>query len=156
MTSLMTSRIASLMAPVIRYDIASDAALGMYVRNLASPTVTSAAMTRSLIKQGNTNRAVGVTNLNEQSSRSHMLVTLVVLTTNKRTGASQHSAEHSHSPEHSHSAEHSPTKPQMAPLMAANGLTDGSTDGPTDGSADGSRRRGSARGQAQPRRPRGF
>ena len=92
MTSLMTSRIASLMAPVIRYDIASDAALGMYVRNLASPTVTSAAMTRSLIKQGNTNRAVGVTNLNEQSSRSHMLVTLVVLTTNKRTGASQHRA----------------------------------------------------------------
>ena len=90
MTSLMTSRIASLMAPVIRYDIASDAALGMYVRNLASPTVTSAAMTRSLIKQGNTNRAVGVTNLNEQSSRSHMLVSLVVLTTNKRTGASQH------------------------------------------------------------------
>ena len=150
MTSLMTSRIASLMAPVIRYDIASDAALGMYVRNLASPTVTSAAMTRSLIKQGNTNRAVGVTNLNEQSSRSHMLVTLVVLTTNKRTGASQHSAEHSHS------AEHPPTKPQMAPLMAANGLTDGSTDGPTDGSADGSWRRGSARGQAQPRRPRGF
>ena len=115
LTSLMRSRIAFLMGPVIRYDIASDAALGMYVRNLASPTVTSAAMTRSLIKQGNTNRAVGVTNLNEQSSRSHMLVTLVVLTTNKRTGASRHSAEHSHSLKHSHSAEHSPTKPNRWP-----------------------------------------
>ena len=38
------------------------------------------------MKLGNVNRAVGVTNLNEQSSRSHMLVTLVVLSTNKRTG----------------------------------------------------------------------
>ena len=36
---------------------------------------------------GNANRAVGVTNLNEQSSRSHMLVTLIVLTTNVHTGA---------------------------------------------------------------------
>lgn len=35
---------------------------------------------------GNVNRAVGATNLNEHSSRSHMLVTLVVLTTNVHSG----------------------------------------------------------------------
>jgi len=73
--------------PPKKYDITNDGALGMYVRNLASLTVESAARCRELISTGNVNRAVGVTNLNEQSSRSHMLVTLVVLTTNTRTGA---------------------------------------------------------------------
>jgi len=72
--------------PAKRYDITNDAALGMYVRNLASKSVDSKEATRALVQQGNANRAVGVTNLNDQSSRSHMLVTLVVLTTNRKTG----------------------------------------------------------------------
>ena len=70
-----------------RYEILHDASLGMYVRNLTSKPVASASEARTLVKQGNLNRAVGVTNLNEQSSRSHMLVTLIVLTTNLHTGA---------------------------------------------------------------------
>ena len=70
-----------------RYDIQHDAALGMYVRNLVSKPVTTGSGAAALIKLGNTNRAVGVTNLNEQSSRSHMIVSLIVLTTNTHTGA---------------------------------------------------------------------
>merc|ERR1719487_1565277 len=51
-----------------------------------SPLPHSFEQMRTLIKQGNTNRATGATNLNEQSSRSHMLVTLTIRTTNKRSG----------------------------------------------------------------------
>ena len=39
------------------------------------------------IALGNTNRSVGATNLNEQSSRSHMIVTLTVFSTSKVNGA---------------------------------------------------------------------
>ena len=74
-------------AAAVRYDILHDAALGMYVKGLASKPVDSAASAHLLVKLGNRNRAVGVTNLNEQSSRSHMLIGLIVLTTNKITGA---------------------------------------------------------------------
>jgi len=70
-----------------RYDIQRDNTLGMYVRNLVSSPIDSAGAAARLIKLGNSNRAVGVTNLNEQSSRSHMIVALIVLTTNTRTGA---------------------------------------------------------------------
>ena len=38
----------------------------MYVRGLSSKTVSTASETKALVKQGNVNRAVGVTNLNEQ------------------------------------------------------------------------------------------
>jgi len=70
-----------------KYDIQRDASLGCYVRNLVSSPVDNADAALRRIKQGNSNRAVGVTNLNEQSSRSHMIVALIVLTTNTRTGA---------------------------------------------------------------------
>ena len=58
----------------------------MYVRDLVSAQVDSAAAAQELIKVGHTHRSVGVTNLNEQSSRSHMLLSLTVLTTNVRSG----------------------------------------------------------------------
>ena len=62
-----------------------DPLVGMYVRDLTSEPVQTASHTKSLIRQGNTNRSVGCTNLNEQSSRSHMLVTLTVRTTDLHT-----------------------------------------------------------------------
>jgi hypothetical protein len=40
------------------------------------------------IMNGNTKRAVSATKMNAASSRSHMLVTLLVKTTNKETGTS--------------------------------------------------------------------
>jgi len=68
-----------------RYDIMRDPMVGMYVRDLTSEPVQTASHCRALIKQGNTNRSVGTTNLNELSSRSHMLVTLTVRTTDLHT-----------------------------------------------------------------------
>eukprot|EP00966_Prymnesium_polylepis_P254894 5889398-Prymnesium_polylepis.1 len=59
-----------------------DSLVGMYVKDLSSEPVHTASHCKTLVKQGNKNRAVGATNLNEQSSRSHMLVTLTVRTKN--------------------------------------------------------------------------
>ncbi len=65
-------------ASKLKYDIMRDNLVGMYVKDLTSEAVHTASHTRKLIEQGNANRATGCTNLNEQSSRSHMLVTLTV------------------------------------------------------------------------------
>ena len=71
----------------MKYDIAHDASLGMYVRNLVSKPVDAASTAHALAKMGHANRAVGVTNMNEQSSRSHMIFSLIVLTKNAKSGA---------------------------------------------------------------------
>mgnify|MGYP002260743635 CR=1 FL=1 len=68
-----------------KYDIMRDPLVGMYVRDLTSEPIQTASHARSLILRGNTNRSTGTTNLNEQSSRSHMLVTLTVRTTDLHT-----------------------------------------------------------------------
>ena len=44
---------------------------------------------KAAVVRGNTNRSVGVTNLNEQSSRSHMIVTLTVFSTQLVNGDSR-------------------------------------------------------------------
>jgi kinesin family protein C2/C3 len=69
-----------------KHDILRHPSLGMYVRDLTTSQVLNAAAAEALISAGHQHRSVGVTNLNEQSSRSHMLLTLTVLTTNLRTG----------------------------------------------------------------------
>jgi len=71
-----------------KYDIMRDPLVGMYVRDLTSEPVHTASHCKTLIKQGNLNRSVAATGLNDQSSRSHMLVTLTVRTTDL------HSNEH--------------------------------------------------------------
>ena len=53
----------------------------MMVRGLTSEPVDEATKAKDAVIRGNTNRSVGVTNLNEQSSRSHMIVTLTVFST---------------------------------------------------------------------------
>jgi hypothetical protein len=68
-----------------KYEIMRDALVGMYVKDLTSEPVHTASHTKTLIKRGNLTRSVGATNLNEQSSRSHMLVTLTVRTTDLHT-----------------------------------------------------------------------
>ena len=69
-----------------KYDIMRDAMVGMYVKDLTSEPVHTASHAKTLIKQGNINRSTSSTGLNDQSSRSHMLVTLTVRTTDLHTG----------------------------------------------------------------------
>ena len=70
----------------VKYEIMRDQLVGMYVKDLTSEQIHTASHAKKLIIQGNTNRATGATNLNEQSSRSHMLVTLTIRTKNHRSG----------------------------------------------------------------------
>ena len=70
----------------LRYDVLRDNLVGMYVKDATSELVHTASHCRSLIKQGNVNRATASTNLNDQSSRSHMIVSLTVRTRNLRSG----------------------------------------------------------------------
>jgi len=63
-----------------------DPLVGMYVKDLTSEQIHTASHARTLIKAGNTNRAVASTGLNDQSSRSHMIVTLTVRTRNLKSG----------------------------------------------------------------------
>ena len=66
----------------VKYDIMRDQLVGMYVKDLTSEQVHTASHARNLIKQGNKNRATASTGLNDQSSRSHMIVTLTVRSRN--------------------------------------------------------------------------
>jgi len=65
-----------------KYEIMRDSMVGMYVKDLQSELVHTASHCRTLIKQGNKARQVASTGLNDQSSRSHMIVTLTVRTKN--------------------------------------------------------------------------
>ena len=69
-----------------KYDIMRDAMVGMYVKDLTSEPVHTASHCKALIRQGNTTRSTAATGLNDQSSRSHCLVTLTVRTTDLNTG----------------------------------------------------------------------
>jgi len=69
-----------------KYDIMRDQLVGMYVKDLTSEQVHTASHARTLIKQGNTQRKVASTGLNDVSSRSHMIVTLTVRTCNQKAG----------------------------------------------------------------------
>jgi hypothetical protein len=79
---------AAAAAPPKKLEILKDSLLGMYVKDLTSVTVHTASHVRTLIAQGNESRRTMATGLNEQSSRSHMVVTLVSRTTNAQTGES--------------------------------------------------------------------
>ena len=70
----------------LKYDIMRDPLVGMYVKDLTSEQIHTASHAKALIAQGNKNRAVAATGLNDQSSRSHMIVTLTVRTQNKKAG----------------------------------------------------------------------
>ena len=69
-----------------KFEIMRDALVGMYVKDCTSEPVHTASHCKTLIRQGNLTRTTTATGLNDQSSRSHMLVTLTVRTTDLHTG----------------------------------------------------------------------
>jgi len=62
----------------VKFDIMRDQLVGMYVKDLTSEQVHTASHARKLISTGHVNRVTASTGLNDQSSRSHMIVTLTV------------------------------------------------------------------------------
>mmetsp|Transcript_20578 Transcript_20578/g.50748 ORF Transcript_20578/g.50748 Transcript_20578/m.50748 type:complete len:227 (+) Transcript_20578:1-681(+) len=58
----------------------------MYVKDLNSVAVHTASHVKTIVQQGNANRKSATTNLNEHSSRSHMVVTVTARTTDGNTG----------------------------------------------------------------------
>ncbi|KAJ1622676.1 P-loop containing nucleoside triphosphate hydrolase protein [Pavlovales sp. CCMP2436] len=71
-----------------KLEILKDASLGMYVRDLHVVPVDSAARVRELVNKGNEHRRTAATGLNEHSSRSHMVVSIICRTTNAQSGES--------------------------------------------------------------------
>ncbi|MAD20401.1 MAG: hypothetical protein CMJ52_09585 [Planctomycetaceae bacterium] len=66
----------------VKFDIMRDQLVGMYVKDLTSEQVHTASHARKLISTGHVNRVTASTGLNDQSSRSHMIVTLTVRSKN--------------------------------------------------------------------------
>ena len=71
----------------LKLDVTKDEVLGMTCRGATSTPVSSADEAKVAVTAGNKNRSVGATNLNEQSSRSHMVVCLTVFSTQLLSGA---------------------------------------------------------------------
>ena len=71
----------------LKLDVTKDEVLGMTCRGATSTPVASADEAKVAVTAGNKNRSVGATNLNEQSSRSHMVVCLTVFSTQLLSGA---------------------------------------------------------------------
>merc|ERR1719446_942556 len=70
----------------VKFDIMRDSLVGMYVKDLTSEQCHTASHAKTLLARGDVNRATASTGLNDQSSRSHMVVTLTVRTRNLRSG----------------------------------------------------------------------
>jgi len=70
----------------IKFDIMRDALVGMYVKDLTSEQIHTASHAKKIIEAGNKNRVTSSTGLNDQSSRSHMVVSLTVRTNQKKGG----------------------------------------------------------------------
>ena len=81
----------------MNFSVQKDEVIGMMCPGLTSTGITDKEGAATAIALGNTNRSVGATNLNEQSSRSHMIVTLTVFSTSKVNGA-QVTRRHRHHP----------------------------------------------------------
>ena len=56
-----------------KLNVREEKQKGVYIDNLTEYSITSADEIYELMKQGNSNRAVGCTNMNAQSSRSHSI-----------------------------------------------------------------------------------
>ncbi|KAI9145064.1 P-loop containing nucleoside triphosphate hydrolase protein [Paraphysoderma sedebokerense] len=59
-------------------DLKENVETGVYVKDLSSFVVKSVEEMHQLMNRGNKNRAVGATNMNEQSSRSHSIFTITI------------------------------------------------------------------------------
>ena len=65
--------------------VREDKAKGIYVEDLTEHYVSSEEEVFELIKVGSSNRAVGKTNMNEHSSRSHLIFLMTIHQTNLKT-----------------------------------------------------------------------
>lgn len=67
------------------YEVKQGGLYGTYVTNLKEVPVTSPKDIDSIMSTAQKNRSEGTTNMNEHSSRSHMILYIIVRTTNKQT-----------------------------------------------------------------------
>ncbi|OQS02822.1 kinesin [Thraustotheca clavata] len=64
--------------PKAGLDLKENADSGVFVKGLTAQVVKDAAEIDAVMRQGNKNRSVGATNMNQTSSRSHSIFTIVV------------------------------------------------------------------------------
>jgi kinesin family protein C2/C3 len=69
------------------YEIHPGGKYGNYVSNLTEEDVQSADSINEIMTRASSNRTEGATNMNAHSSRSHMVVYIVITTRNKQTNA---------------------------------------------------------------------
>eukprot|EP00658_Telonema_sp_P-2_P039363 TRINITY_DN28166_c0_g1_i1.p1 TRINITY_DN28166_c0_g1~~TRINITY_DN28166_c0_g1_i1.p1 ORF type:complete len:420 (+),score=96.10 TRINITY_DN28166_c0_g1_i1:510-1769(+) len=69
------------------YDVKLGGPYGNYVTNLKEVEVTGPDQIESVLSGATKNRTEGVTDMNAHSSRSHMLLYVLIKTTNNHTGA---------------------------------------------------------------------
>ncbi|GET87911.1 C-terminal motor kinesin, putative [Leishmania tarentolae] len=69
----------------LTYEVKQGGPYGTYVTNLKEVPVTCAGDIDGIMATAQTHRSEGMTNMNEHSSRSHMLLYIIVRTTNKQT-----------------------------------------------------------------------
>ncbi|ESL09863.1 hypothetical protein TRSC58_02412 [Trypanosoma rangeli SC58] len=77
--------LASNDAGKVLYEVKQGGPCGTYVTNLTEVPVNSPLEIHSIMERANSKRSEGQTNMNEHSSRSHMILYIVVRTTNKQT-----------------------------------------------------------------------
>lgn len=70
----------------LTYEVKQGGSYGTYVTNLTEVPVASEREINKILDQSQKNRSQGKTNMNEYSSRSHMVLYIVVRTTNNQTG----------------------------------------------------------------------
>ncbi|ORC92506.1 C-terminal motor kinesin [Trypanosoma theileri] len=70
----------------LSYEVKQGGPCGTYVTNLSEVPVKSPGDIYKIMERANRNRSEGQTNMNEHSSRSHMILYIIVRTTNKQTG----------------------------------------------------------------------
>jgi kinesin family protein C2/C3 len=70
-----------------RLDVKQDADGGMFVPGLVTAPVCSMADVSALLVRGSANRSTFATNMNEHSSRSHLVLTVYATSTNLDTCA---------------------------------------------------------------------
>ncbi|KAK7196469.1 C-terminal motor kinesin [Novymonas esmeraldas] len=69
----------------LTYEVKQGGPFGTYVTNLKEVPVTSPSDIDGIMATAQSHRTEGMTNMNEHSSRSHMLLYIIVRTTNKQT-----------------------------------------------------------------------
>eukprot|EP00796_Vickermania_ingenoplastis_P004136 gene4136-2978_t len=68
------------------YEVKQGGPFGTYITNLTEVPVANASQITEIMAKAQSNRSQGKTNMNEHSSRSHMILYIIVRTTNTQTG----------------------------------------------------------------------